>query len=431
MKLFLPRPAPHPPSLEKYRSEISRCVRCGACRAVCPGFLAEREESLSARGRMALVEAVMNGRLQVSGIFQDRLAACTGCLACEGACPSGVPVTEVIQAAKEEAVRRSGYSIIARALSATLKNPAALRTLAWLAPLLLRYADGPFPPEETSVRASAADSPAPVRGSGPDAPGRKRGTVAFFPGCAISYYQPDIGRALIAVLDRLGFDVLVPRGQKCCGRPLLSLGDRAGAEECAAQNNALFSNLKVDAVVTACASCGLTFKKEYPKLLAPSGQRPVPVVDIHEFLADRIGAAALKPADMRITYHDPCHLGRGQGLSEAARKILRSIPGLALVEMKHADRCCGFGGVMRIGRRELSNSIGDAKAADIISTGASAVVTGCPGCRMQIIDALRRAGSGALVLHTVQVLEKALSQDRRCAMQAAGKQESCILDHAS
>ncbi len=431
MKTVLPRPAPHPPSLEKYRSEILRCVRCGACRGVCPGFLAEREESLSARGRMALVEAVMNGRLQVSDIFQDRLAACTGCLACENACPSGVPVTEVIQAAKEEAVRRSGSGIIARALSSTLKNTVALRALAWLAPLLLRYADCSFPPEETSVRASAADSPAPVRGSGPDASGRKRGTVAFFPGCAVSYYQADIGRALIAVLDRVGFDVLVPRGQKCCGRPLLSLGDRAGAEECAAQNNAIFANLKVDAVVTACASCGLTFKKEYPKLLAPSGQRHVPVVDIHEFLADRVGAAVLKPADMRITYHDPCHLGRGQGLSEAARKILRSIPGLTLAEMKHADRCCGFGGVMRIRRWELSNSIGDAKAADIISTGASAVVTGCPGCRMQIIDALRRAGSGAPVLHTVQVLEKALSQDIRCAMQAAGKQESCIVDHAS
>jgi glycolate oxidase iron-sulfur subunit len=140
---------------------------------------------------MALVEAVMNGRLQISDIFQDRLAACTGCLACESACPSGVPVTEVIQAAKEEAVRRSGSGILARALSAALKNPAALRALARLAPFLLRYADGPFPPEETSVRASVADPPAPVRGTGPDASGRKRGTVAFFPGCAVSYHQPD------------------------------------------------------------------------------------------------------------------------------------------------------------------------------------------------------------------------------------------------
>ncbi|KKW45966.1 MAG: Fe-S oxidoreductase [Parcubacteria group bacterium GW2011_GWB1_56_8] len=133
----------------------------------------------------------------------------------------------------------------------------------------------------------------------------------------------------------------------------------------------------------------------------------------------------------KLTYHSSCHLTRILGVREEPLLLISALQGAEFVPMPDAMRCCGFGGVMRIRRWELSNSIGDAKAADIISTGASAVVTGCPGCRMQIIDALRRAGSGAPVLHTVQVLEKALPRDMRCAMQAAEKQESCIFDHAS
>jgi glycolate dehydrogenase iron-sulfur subunit len=386
--------------LERYRVDVSRCVKCGACRAVCPSFLRDRAESRSARGRMALVKAILDGRLTVSGVYQDRLASCTGCLACEASCPSGVPVTEIIQAAKEQAVAEAGRGIIGAVLSGVLMRPGLFRSAAWLTPVVLHYAKGTGKSSEFRVQSSEYKLPSSKK--------KSLGRVAFFPGCAVDYFQPEIGTATIGVLNKLGYEVIVPNDLKCCGRPLLTLGDREAAEKLAAHNTGLLARLDADAVVTACASCSLTFKKEYPKLLR-SGTKPPEVLDIHEFLASRISGLNLGPINKRITWHDPCHLGRGQGLSGAARDILRSVPGLTLTEMSGADRCCGFGGVMRITHRSLSDGIAEEKARAVIATEASAVVTGCPACRMQITNALKHAGAEIEVLHTVQVLEEALS----------------------
>jgi glycolate oxidase iron-sulfur subunit len=390
--------------LEPYRDAITRCVKCGSCRAVCPSFLQEERESFSARGRMALVKAVLDGKLTVSEIFKDRLATCTGCLACEAACPSNVPVTEIIQAAKEQAIRESGKGIINEAISQVLKHPAALRATSWLAPIALHY--GKTKRSEFKVQSLESGEQSP-RYRAQSTRNKKNGTVVFFPGCAIEYFQPDIGAAVQRVLNALGYEVIIPEGLKCCGRPLLSLGDRAAAEELAAHNRDVLSAVKADAIVTACASCGLTFKKEYPKLLRPAGASLV-VLDIHEFLSDKLADTPLAPLYRSVTIHDPCHLGRGQGLATVVRDVLCSVPGLELREMKNADRCCGFGGVMRVTHQNLSDGIAEEKAQTIIATQADTVVTGCPGCRMQIANALTRAGSDARVLHTVQVLEKAL-----------------------
>ena len=366
---------------------------------------------------MALIHAVLNGRLAVSGIYKERLATCTTCLACEAACPSNVPVTEIIQAAKEQVVADSGRGIVSSLIAGMVKRPALFRVAARFAPVALHYS-----------RQSPGDR---VQGS-EGAPGRRkssrfprlkhsragfvqssektgrRGRVAFFPGCAVEHVQHDIGAATIRVLNAIGYDVIVPDDLKCCGRPLLSLGDRQAAEELAAHNAALFEALEVEAIVTSCASCGLTFKKDYPKLLQPGAKAPV-VLDIHEFLAGRIAGIKLNPVSKSVTVHDPCHLGRGQGLSRTVRDLLQTIPGLTLAEMKDPDRCCGFGGVMRITHRELSDGIAVDKVNNIIATRAAVVATGCPGCCMQITDALKRHGSEIGVVHPVQLLEEALS----------------------
>jgi len=401
-------------SLEAHRADISRCVRCGICRAVCPSFQPDREESLSPRGRIALIHAVLDERLPLSAIFSDRLATCTSCLACETACPSNVPVTAIIQAAKEDAVRASGRGLISRFVAAALTNDRSMRSLAWLAPVVMRYAGM----EGKRVRSAAVRGRGPVefgvRSEGKRNPGSK-GRIAFYPGCAIKHFQPDIGIAAVAVLKRAGYEVVVLDDAACCGRPLLSLGDREAARAKAEQNQQLFASLKVDRVVTACASCGLTFKKEYPALLALSGALPVPVLDIHEVLAGIMPALPLGTLNQRVTWHEPCHLGRGQGLAKTARTVLGFIPGIELVEAAHPGNCCGFGGIMRIGHHRLSNAIGDARAKDLINTAAPIVVTGCPGCRMQLADSLKRAGSDAVVLHTVQVILEAM-RNSDCGM---------------
>ncbi len=392
--LFTEVPVTNP--LEAYRREIERCVKCGICSAVCPPFLRDRRESLSARGRMALIKAVLDGQLTVSKIYRDRLATCAGCLACEASCPSGVPVTQIIQAAKEQAIAESGTGVVPAVIAQVLQRPALFRAAAWLAPIMLHYRQG-------AVSGMAEKLPEFIARRR----GRKiRGRVIFFPGCAIEHFQPEIGTAAVSVLQAAGYDVAVPRGLRCCGRPLLSLGDRAAAAEHATRNSGIIAEAKADAVVTACASCGLTFKKEYPKLL--SGKKAPAVLDIHEFLAPEITGLHLRPVRKRFTWHDPCHLGRGQGLSAQARNILQSIPGIEFVEMNSADRCCGFGGVMRIFHSRLSDGIAEEKVRNIVATKAAAVVTGCPACRMQIGNALNLAGSEIRVLHPVQVLEEAL-----------------------
>jgi glycolate oxidase iron-sulfur subunit len=401
-------------SLERYRNDISRCVRCGACSTVCPSFLADRRESRSPRGRMALIEAVLEGKLCVSDVYKDRLATCTGCMACESACASGVPFSTVIQAAKEQAIQETGPGIVAGLVSGALKHPVLMRSLAWLAPVALHYGKGSVRGHGKADRGTGRrgdrgkEKNDKATGRHGDGSKKQRGRVAFFPGCAVNYFQPDIGDATAGLLAALGYDVVIPDGLKCCGRPYLSLGDRAAAEDLARKNVDILSSLDVEAIVTACASCGLTFKKEYPALLAPSGSEQVRVLDIHEFLSDKVAGLDLRPLNAQVTWHDPCHLGRGQGLAQTARDVLRSIPGIELVEMKDPGQCCGFGGVMRISHPSLSGTIGDKKARNVIATQASVVVTGCPGCRMQIADSLRRAGSDVEVVHSVQVIAGAL-----------------------
>jgi glycolate oxidase iron-sulfur subunit len=364
---------------------------------------------------MALLKAVLDGRLGMSDITLDRLASCTACLACETSCASNVPVTDIIQAAKEQAREAAGTGPMKTIIGHAFKHPALFRAVSWLAPLSLHYKKGRAISSEFGVRPALARALANAGcrrssekiGARHAKKGRFRGTVVFFPGCAVENFQPDQGRASIAVLERLGYEVIVPEGLKCCGRPLLSLGDRKGAEELAAHNSALLAGLEADALVTACASCGLTFKREYPKLLPPDAKRPV-LLDIHEFLIDKLGDIQFTPLNKSITVHDPCHLGRGQGLSNTVRDLLQRVPGTTLVEMQNADRCCGFGGVMRLTHRGLSDGIVEEKVKSIIATNASVVATGCPGCCMQITDALRRAGSDVAVLHPVQVLEEAM-----------------------
>ncbi len=397
--------------LDHYRGDISRCVKCGSCAAVCPTYLRERDESYSTRGRMALIEAVLDGRLAISRPYKDRLETCTTCLACEAACPSAVPVTEIIQAAKEHAVAEKGMGAIRSVIAAIMRRPALFRAAAWFAPVVLHFSRQGSGGKGQRLR-SAPDkdvlgqAPCSVRNE-KEKSHRAKGRVAFFPGCGVGHFQPNIGEATIKVLKAIGYEVIVPEGLKCCGRPLLSLGDRRAAEELAKHNTALFKALDVDVIVTACASCGLTFTKDYPKLLG-SGLRPPVVLDIHAFLSNRIAGIKLKSVCKNVTIHDPCHLARGQGLSRTMRDLLQAIPGLTLVEMRDPDRCCGFGGVMRITHRDISDRIADDKIKNIISTGAAVVATGCPGCCMQIAGALKRHGVDIEVVHPMQLLEEAL-----------------------
>lgn len=207
----------------------------------------------------------------------------------------------------------------------------------------------------------------------------------------------------------------MPAMNICCGIPLLMHGDEDGARSLARAVVASLDALEGEAVITACPTCGSALKRHIPRLLASDAtwaERADGLAararDVTEFLA----GAALPEADASgrvVTYHDPCHLARGLGVRTEPRDLIIRVAGFELVELSSLETCCGGAGSFRLTHPGLSVRIGAHKAAEIDATNADLVVTGCPGCRLQITDSLRRRGRGQQVRHTVEILGEAVA----------------------
>jgi fumarate reductase (CoM/CoB) subunit B len=225
--------------------------------------------------------------------------------------------------------------------------------------------------------------------------------VAFFTGCLVDYRMQSIGFALLKVLEDNGIDVIVPEDQVCCGSPMIRTGQLDVVEQLVEQNKEVFKDY--DTIITVCAGCGATLKKDYPKYGAEFN-----VMDISEFLVQNMDFTKLKPLNMRVTYHDPCHLVRGQGIQFEPREILNKIPGLEFVEMEEPDSCCGSGGGVKSGKPEIAASLGKKKAEMIKKLDVDAVISICPFCQIHIKDSLRKEGLENIeVLNILELLERA------------------------
>lgn len=414
--------------LESYKNEVFRCIKCGACRAVCPTFTALLDESMGTRGRMSLVEAVIDGRLGLTEGFKKRVTSCIDCKACVISCPSGVRVDEIIYAAKAQIATSSGLGILERLVSRYIMEPGwplpyALRFLGLFEKYLYRpirsdSALSSFIPfmRDGKKRRFPSVARAPLTAEYPEVliADRPRGRVAFYAGCVINYISQGMGRAAIKALHRMGMEVIIPKDQVCCGIPVLSLGDVEVARSLAKKNIKLFNSLNVDAIVTACPTCTLTLKKDYNRMFpdnADVDRFSSKVFDIHEYM-ERYGGPPypLKRIEETVTYHDPCHLNRGLGISKSPRDLIRSIKGLQYVEMAGADRCCGFGGFFSLYHYDLSMRIAEEKVKKIADTGANVVATACPGCQIHLQDALHQAGLLIRVTTTVELLDEAWAE---------------------
>jgi len=237
--------------------------------------------------------------------------------------------------------------------------------------------------------------------------------VAYFTGCFDNYFDVQVGRDVVNALVRNGYQVVIPPTQGCCGLPMLANGLRDVALALMRQNMAALLETDAQAYVVACASCGSMLKNLYADVFEAIGdsasaeqarRMAARVMDISQFLAQRGYEKPTRPVEARVTYHDPCHLGRGQGVWAEPREILKSIPGLELVEHKEANRCCGGGGTFSFSYQQLSRRIQERKLRHIQATGATIVATGCPGCKYQLNDGLQRLGLPLRVMHTVQLL---------------------------
>jgi glycolate oxidase iron-sulfur subunit len=241
--------------------------------------------------------------------------------------------------------------------------------------------------------------------------------VAFFSGCYLEFVDSPMGDAILRVLTGQGWEVVFPRGQVCCGAPVLLSGDVEDGLELIRRNARAFAETEAETVLTLCATCGSTLREEYrsaAQQLRPEEQAQAEalsgkVQDLAQFLVghDPIPGMSLREP-LRVTYHDPCHHARGMGVKTEPRQLLTAIEGVELVEMAEPARCCGGGGSFSMTHPEISVQIGTWKVRDILSTGAQAVVTSCPGCILQIQEVAQREGAPFEVLHLVEILDRAL-----------------------
>jgi glycolate oxidase iron-sulfur subunit len=396
---------------------VEACVHCGFCLAACPTYKVLGEEMDSPRGRIILMKNVLEGSLtpQEAAPYIDR---CLGCVGCVTACPSGVKYGELIVAYRAhteyERSRPAMDQVARRLVRETLPYPDRFRAAA-LAGKLAGPFKGALPGQLSAMLALLPESLPPRAEPLPEvypAIGQRRARVALLTGCVQQVLAPQVNWATLRVLAANGVEVVIPKGQGCCGSLGMHTGDAESAQALAENNLKTFS-LDVDAIITNAAGCG-SGMKEYELLFAGTrfeGKARAfahKVKDVTEFL-DELGPVEAKPLPQPLTvaYHDACHLAHAQGIWGAPRRLLGAIPNLTVAEISEGDICCGSAGTYNIEQPDIAAQLGERKARNILKTEADAVCTGNIGCLVQIRTHLTKAGKPLPIWHTLEVLAQA------------------------
>jgi len=396
------------------------CVHCGLCLSSCPTYRATGRETSSPRGRVYLMRGVAEGRLPLESLVEEAWL-CLGCRACETACPSGVAYGRLIEETRAEVERAGLRRGLARriesfALRRVVPRPGALRAVVTLLGVVqrLRLDRLALPLLPRALREVHALAPAvPRRAARRRLPGLVAGTpplrgrVALFEGCLMPELFGAVNAATARVLAREGFDVVVPRGQGCCGALQAHAGDASFARELAATNVAAFEGGAFDALISNSAGCGAALR-EYGHWLGDAGRGLAGRVrDVCEFL-DAVGLRApLGPIAGRLCYDDPCHLVHGQRVEAAPRRLLTRIPELRLVPHRDASACCGAAGIYNLTHRQMSREVLARKLDALAEADPDWIATGNPGCLMQLAAGARERPLRAAVLHPVELLDRA------------------------
>ncbi|WP_029915393.1 (Fe-S)-binding protein [Pelobacter seleniigenes] len=411
--------------LSELREQIELCVKCGGCRAHCPAFGADKQEGRVARGKIALADALLKEQVDLEERFLLDMSQCLLCGSCYSQCPNKVHTEEIVAATRREIAKRQGLSTFGKGVATVLKHQGLMNLLAKgggaFSKLLFKKVPEQsglrlrFPaPFISSDRTLPPLTSKPFRERHPEViPGTAgKPTVLFFTGCGINYMYPDSGEALLKALQFLGITVIIPKDQGCCGLPAVSAGASATVEQLANDNLAMLRKHQYDYIVTACASCHSGLTQIYPNMGAEFDTYKEKVRDIFVFLVEqglpeRLAELPKAAQQLRVTYHDPCHL-RNHGITKQPRAILKALPQVAYVEMEGAGSCCGLGGTYSVYHYETSKQIGAKKAAHIAQSGASLVATDCPGCIMQLQDSINHAGGQQQAVHILDLLAEAL-----------------------
>ena len=413
---------------------INACVHCGLCLSSCPTYVTTGNEASSPRGRIYLIKMVTEGNLDVEDeVFTYQMSECLNCRACEAVCPSGVKYGQLVEAARDQIQQVEGpaqppqvKAVRGATFGLLFRNMRLFRAFSWAMRfyqrsgvqtvarrsgilkflrldeterLLPRMDDKFFVPRGTTLPAT----------NGPAAR-----TVGIFAGCIQSTAFADVQRATARVLAANGNDVCAYTGQGCCGALHAHAGDLDGARDLAKVNIDAFERSGAEALIVNAAGCGAQLK-DYAHLLAHDPEYAeraatfaAKVNDATEWLAKHpLNTADMGAVDATVTYQEPCHLCHAQRITKQPRALINAIPGVTLIEMKESSLCCGSAGIYNITQPEMASTLGERKVANAVATGAEIVISANPGCMIQIGGILRQQHEAREVAHIMSLLDRA------------------------
>ena len=416
--------------MKELKDQLALCMRCGTCQSVCPLFAQTGRESDVARGKLALLDGLLQELFKNPEGVYDRLNKCLLCGSCAAACPSGVKVLDIFIKARTILTAYIGLPWIKKIiLRKILCHPGTFdRLLQWSSKFqklffrpvnnTLKTSCVRFLPFLFSKRHIVSLAPEPFHCHIPSLntkPGHSGIKVAIFVGCLIDKIFPNIAQATLDVLSHHGVGVFLPENQGCCGIPAISAGDATAFSQLVRHNLVQFNGADFDYLITSCATCTSTIKNIWPMMFKQESREikasvekiAEKTMDISQFLVSKIG---LKTGDndnseniKTVTYHDPCHLKKSLGVSEEPRALIKANPGYLLREMPDADTCCGMGGSFNLQYYDISSDIGKMKLENIKLSSCSIVATGCPACMIQIADMLSKSEKHIAVKHPVEI----------------------------
>jgi glycolate oxidase iron-sulfur subunit len=400
------------------RAGLDLCVHCGFCLQACPTYLVLEDENDSPRGRLMLMRGAVEGDIAIDDpALTKHIDQCLGCRACETACPSGVPYGHLLEATRATIAATAPLGSVASTMLSVMAS-APLRRMVFglarlartlrLSGLLARL------PGRAGLAFAMLEATRPVftgRSIEMWKSGGARGTVATLDGCVMQGLFEHSNRATLRVLARNEYRPVDAAGQGCCGALHAHAGRVEDARRLARKNVAAFEQSGADWFAVNAAGCG-AMMKDYGHLLrddnewaARAARVSARVKDVSELLAVA-GPAPGGRLPLKVTYDAPCHLHHAQRVTDAPRTMLRAIPGLEIVPLPDADRCCGGAGIYNLAHPETAAAVLDPKLGVIKDSGAVLLATGNPGCHMQIGAGLIRAGQRVRCIHPVDLLDR-------------------------
>lgn len=397
-----------------------QCVKCSACRQVCPTYSVVKEERSSPRGRLALAEAVVDGVLPLTEEIAAQWNQCAMCRRCEWICPNEVEYKEIMfrarNMAKEKSKRDYFKTVVFKGL-AMMGNPMTKIGMKFAPTLLEAYgkALGKYVPEYNSVYIDVgipkyaklmpkpSAKPFGLRGKEEKPKGKPKGRLLFFTGCMIDAFHGKTGESVLKLMNKAGYEVVVPQNIRCCGAPHLYSGEIDAFNALMLHNKHEIDKYKFDYIVVACPTCGGALKEEYK----------YPVKDFAEILREE-GMLVFRGNGEKVSFHFPCHSYTAMKTNpNIFREVIKNVDNVEYIEGEEAMMCCGFAGYFSVANYEVASELQKRKIDDLRKTKASYVLSDCPGCVLNIADGMYKHGhhKDVKVMHLAEYLAERLVEE--------------------